>query len=444
MAAGTIDQPDPSDMQAPAMPPIQGAPAPLAAASPSQPASPGQGQPAQPAAPAAPGLTPAAGQGIAQGTGNNKGEIPTNPVQMKFNPDKLAKAQTTLDLLNAATAKSRTEYMDWWQKQHGDIDDKYDSMKTALGARPSDDEPQSKKEKFAALLEFGLHLMKNSAGATTNQGAVGAATLSDEHDAMTATHQANIAAKQKDYDTQADAIESGRAEEQKGIGTPAQAMKASSDQVKGDSAAVKDQATALKDLSSADETRASSLGAPTYAVGPGGVVHSIVRDADGHAHAEPVTGIDGKPFQGRVLGKEAGSGIDKSQQDPASVRTYKYATSVLGMDPNAAAPILGVKRSGNPNADHQMIYRSVMNATMGDDEKAKRVADQYVLDNYGAGSITRANAPPVPASGGQTPPAAALKGLAPGQVRHFGANGDWTLGIDGKPRRVGAGPLTQQ
>lgn len=353
-------------------------------------------------------------------------------------------AQTTLDVLNAATTKSRNDYMDWWEKQHGEIDDKYDQMKSQLGARPSDDEPQTKKEKFAALLEFGLHLMKASSPATTNQGAVLTSTLSDENDAMQKGHQASIEKDQGQYDTQSNAIESARQEEQKGIGTPAQAMKAAADQGKTAAQTTQAQTSALKNINDVDTTKASSLGPATYAVGPGGVIHSLVRDADGHAHAEPVTGIDGKPFQGRVLGKEAGSGIDKSNQDPASVRTYKYATQVLGIDKNVAAPILGLKRSGNPDADHTAIFRSVLSATMGDTEKAQRVADQYVLDQYGAGALTRAHTPPVQPGAADQPPAAALQGLQRGQIRHFGAKGDWTLGIDGKPVRVNGGPTQIQ
>jgi hypothetical protein len=426
MAAGSL--PDLPDQQTPTMPPIQGAP----------PTAPPQAQPQTPGGP--PSLTPPAQGGIAQGTGNTKGEVPTPDVELKFKPDKLAKATTTLDVLNAATAASRKEYMDWWQKQHGDIDDKYDHLKSQLGARPSDDEPQTKKEKFAALLEFGLHLMKNSAAPSTNQGAALTSTLSDEHDAMTKAHQADISGRQGAYDAQAQAIESARDKEQAGIGTPAAAMKASDDQAKTAAAATKDQAGALKDLSSADETKASSLGAPTYAVGPGGVIHSLSRDADGKAHAEPVTGIDGKPFQGRVLGRTTGSGVDKEGQDPAAVRTYKYATGVLGMDKNTAAPILGIKPTGKPQADHAAVYKAVMTATLGDDEKAKRVSDQYVLDNYGAGALARANAPPLP----EMPPPEALKGLVAGKVRDFGEKGKWTLGINGQPRRVPDGPTTIQ
>jgi hypothetical protein len=436
MAGGIIGQdpdagaPDPS---MPQMPPIQGAQPtapPAAAASPSQPAAPGLGQP------------PAAADAIGKGAGNTKGEIATPTVTPEYDTKKLAKAQTTLDLLNAMKPASRTDYMDWWQKQHGDIDQKYDQLKQSIGARPSEDEPQTQKEKFAALLEFGLHLMKASSAPSTNQGQPLANTLSDSVEKYQAIPGQNLAAAQKDYDTQANAIETARGKAQAGIGTAESAMKGQQTSDKDYAAETKDNAAAFKDLSTATTEKASAMGPATYAVGPGGVVHALTRDADGTSHAVPVTGIDGKPFAGKVLGRSTGSGIDKGGQDPAAVRTYKYATQVMGIDKNAAAPILGVKPSGNPTKDHAAVYKQVLQSTMGDDEKAKRVADQYTLDNYGAGAIPRANQAPIQAPG--TPPAAALQGLSPGKVRDFGANGKWTLGIDGKPIRVGAGPQTIQ
>lgn len=431
MAAGSIAAPDPADTigGTPAMPPIQGQP-PGPAASPSQPTAPGQ-------------LAPQPQGGIAQGVPGQKGEIPTPPVVPEYDPKKLAKANTTLDLLNAMKPKSRTDYMDWWEKQHGDINDKYDQLKTQLGARPSDDEPQTQKEKFAALLEFGLHLMKNSAPATTNQGAVLSGTLSDEHDAMDKAHQANIAGQQKAYDTQSDAIDQAKAEDLKGIGTPAAAMAAQEKQNLDETTETKNVAQAAKAANDAASTKASTLGPTTYATGPGGTVHALVRGDDGTVKAMPVTGIDGKPFVGKVLGREAGSGIDKT--DTAAIRNQRYLTSVLGVDQNTATTIAFRPKTGNPNADHMAVYKSLLQASFGDEDKAKRGADQYVLDNYGAGAITQANKPVVQPQGiGNTPPAAALAGLQKGQVRHFGAKGDWTLGIDGKPVQVNAGPQAIQ
>lgn len=434
MAAGApLGDVDLPDQQTPTMPTIQGAAPPAAAASPSQPAAPGAG--------ATPPLAqPQAGRTIEQGTG--KGEIATPTVKPEYDAKKLAKAQTTLELLDAMKPKSRTDYMDWWQQQHGNIDAKYDNMKSQLGARPADDEPQTKKEKFAALLEFGLHLMKASAAPTTNQGAVLSSTLSDEHDAMDKAHQDKITKGQTDYDTQASAIETARDKEQTGIGTPASAMKEQGLENRQDAENLKDTAAAAKDLAYSTSERAAGQGPATYAVGPGGVIHAIIRDADGHAHAEAVTGIDGKPFAGKVLGREAGSGVDKSRQDTAAMRNHKYLTDVIGLDPDTAAKIAFKPKTGNANGDHAAIFRSAMAATMGDDEKAKRIADQYVLDNYGASALTQ-NQTPLVAPKGQPPPQA-LQGLKTGMIRDFGAQGKWTVGIDGKPVRVGAGPQSIQ
>lgn len=426
MAAGTIAGPDPEESigGTPQLPPLQGQP-PGPASSPSQPAAPGQ-------------LAPQPNGGIAQGVPGQKGEIATPAVVPEYDEKKLAKANTTLDLLNAMKPKSRTDYIDWWQKQHGDIDQRYDQLKTQLGARPADDEPQTKKEKFAALLEFGLHLMKNSAPASTNQGAVLTGTLSDEHDAMMKSHQASIEKGQSQYDTQADAIEKGRQDELKGIGTPAAAMAAQGKQNLDESTETKNIAQAAKAASDATSTKAAAFGPTTYATDGKGGLHALVRNEDGTSRAVPVTGIDGKPFAGKVLGRESGSGIDKT--DTAAIRNQRYLTGVLGVDQDTATKIAFKPKSGSVDSDHMAVYKALLTASFGDEDKAKRGADQYILDNYGAGALTNAHKPLAQPQGpGAVPPPAALQGLQKGQVRHFGAKGDWTLGIDGKPVQVHAG-----
>ena len=419
----------------PKLPPIQGQGAGPSTAPPAAQASPSQ--------PAAPGLGAAQPQGgIAQGTGNKKGEIATPDVQLKFNPDKLKQAQTTLDVLNAATAQSRKQYMDWWEKQHGDIDEKYDHLKSQIGQRPSDDEPETKKEKFAALLEFGLHLMKASSAPSSNQGAALTGAVADSVEGEAQAHAQKVKGEQGAYDTQANAIESARDEEQKGIGTPAQAMKASDDQAKTASTATKDQAQALKAINDVDTQKAASMGAPTYVTAPDGSLHQLIRDADGKSHMEPVLDLEGKPTKGRVLGRTTGSGVDQASKDPAAVRTHKYLTNVLGIDPDTAAKIVFKPKTGNPSTDHLAVYKSALAATAGDPEKASRIADQYTLDQYGAGALARQNGPVIPTPG--APPAAALQGLKPGEVRNFGAKGKWTIGIDGKARLVSGSPQTIQ
>jgi hypothetical protein len=423
------------------MPPIQGAPAPLAA-SPSQPASPGAGATAT--APLQGPPTPVPGQQPANGIENQpqKGQINTGP-QAEFDPKKLAKVKSTLDLLNAMKPQSRTDYMDWWEKQHGDIDEKYDNLKSSLGARPDDDQDYSKKEKFAALLEFGLHLMKNSAAAvgSSNQAAPLANALSDSAETAQKAHQANIAGQQSAYDTQAQSIEDARQKAQAGIGTPSAAMKEQADLNRQDSENLKDTASAYKDVNSTLDQGTKSAAAKTYSTGKDGNLYSLEPDEDGNPKAKPVLGIDGKPYQGQVLGRATGSGIAKD--DTAQIRNYKYMTGVLGMDPNTAHATAFKPPTGNSLKDHATVYKAIMSATMGDTDKSKQGADQYIIDNYGAGELSRATAPQVPPQkpgGGAigSPPPTALQGLKPGQVRDFGARGKWTVGIDGTPQQVGA------
>jgi hypothetical protein len=446
MAAGTLAPLDDVDAPAPTMAPIQGAPPPLAGASPSQPAAPGagaaplqelpQGTPGQ--APATPGAAPAQTPGGIEDQPQKK-QIPTGP-KVKFDPDKLAKVQTTLDLMNAMTPKSSTAYMDWWEKQHGDIDDRYSALQKDLGARPEDEQDYSRKEKFAALLEFGLHLMKASATPSTNQGGALLGTLSDSVDKAQAAHTAGIQAQQSQ------AIEDAKQEELKGIGTPAAAMKQQADMNRQDIENLKDRASAYKDVSASLDEDKKASGPKTYSTGKDGALYSLEPDENGNPVAKPVLGIDGKPFTGRVLGRESGSGVDKG--DTAAIRNQKYLTGVLGVDANTATQIAFRPTTGNALKDHAAVYKSVLSATMGDTDKAKMAADQYIIDNYGAGELSRATAPVVPPRGAGgaavTPPPSALQGLKPGMVRDFGANGKWTVGIDGTPQRVGASaPLAQ-
>jgi hypothetical protein len=441
MAAGATLDPDDDAVQG-AQAPAVGMPQPLAGASPSQPASPGAGATPtdQPAAQAAdPSLAgpPAPQQPNAiTNQPQPKKQISTGP-PVKFDPDKLAKVQTASDLVDAMTPKSRTTYLDWWEKQHGDIDDKYDNMQKQLGQRPSDDQDLSRQEKFSALLQFGLHLMKASSAPTTNQGGVLAGQVSDSYDSMQKAHQDSIAASQKDYDTQSNAIESGRQADLKGIGTPATAMKAQQDSDTALTTQTKNNMTSLKTANDIVQGKQANLGPATYSTDEHGNLHSISRDPNtGAATAQPVLGIDGKPYQGRVLGRETGSGVDKG--DPAAVKTQKYLMS-LGYNEQDATSIAMKPKTGNVNQDHTAVFKTAMQANGGDSDSATHVADMYILNKYGAGALAQTNKPQVPQRGPYAPPAPpaqALQGLKPGMVRDFGPKGAWSLGLDGTPYLV--------
>lgn len=147
MAAGAgLQDPQVDQPAVPAMPGIQG-----------QPSAPG-GTPTAPA--------PIAAQqpnAIQQGVPGQKAQIDTGPTTApEYDPKKLAKANNALDLLNAMKPKSRTDYMDWWEKQHGDIEDRYAAMQQDLGQRPDPQRDPTKKEKFQMLMDFGISLLQHS------------------------------------------------------------------------------------------------------------------------------------------------------------------------------------------------------------------------------------------------------------------------------------------
>lgn len=75
--------------------------------------------------------------------------------------EKLKDIKTSDDLINAMPDKRANEYLDWWEKQNGEINDKYDQLSKQFDIK--DDKRMSRKEKFGLLMQFGLHLMRNSA-----------------------------------------------------------------------------------------------------------------------------------------------------------------------------------------------------------------------------------------------------------------------------------------
>lgn len=449
MAAGAISSGDIDDPPTPTAnlpPPLQSVPG--AAAPGSGVAAPPAAAPAAPAA-AGPSVNPEDPQSmIPQGQNTpgvenppgakQKGKIDTGP-KVQFDPDKLAKVQTAEDLVNAMQPKSQNKYMDWWEKTHGEIDDKYDALQQKLGARPSDDEDMTRKEKFAFLLQYGLNLMKATGNASNpNQGAASAGALQTSIQGAQDAHNAGIKKQQDAYDANANAIEAGRTDELKGIGTPAAAMKGQMDADTAFSKQTRDNAVSLKNANDVLTDKASAAGPSTYSTAPDGTVTRMVIDpATGKATAQPVLGIDGQPYRGKILGRESGSGIDKG--DPAAVKTQKYLQNVLGYSEHDATAIAMKPKTNSPQADWNSVYKASMQATGGDDAGSRNAANHIILENYGPGALAQANKPLVPQNGKYAPPAPpkeALQGLTAGMTRNFGSKGVWTVDMQGNPKLV--------
>ncbi len=394
--------------------------------------------PAAGAAPAPAPLSPPAPAGAVSGApldappaAGGKRTIPTGPATPpKFDPKKLATANNTLDLLNAMTPKSRTSYMTWWESQHGDINDRYDHLQQQLGTRPPTDQPMSKKEKFAELLQFGLHLMRNSAAPSTNQGAVLEGTLSDSVDQANRQHAAAIAGEQRQYDENANAIERGREADMKGIGTLPQAMALDQRANLAAQEAPLRTAQALETGNKALGINQPPRGPFTFIQNDKNEIFAVDRGPDGKVRAEPL-GI-----AGRVLGHNTGSGV-RAGADTAQMRNFGFLTTQLHIPSDVASQIAFRVRSGSPTADHLSVYNSVLRATMGDTAAASKAADAYVSDEYGAQALAGVRTPIVPPPG---PPPAAFAGLKPGMVRRFKDGSAWTVGKDGKPMRLNTPP----
>jgi len=375
-----------------------------------------------------------------------KPQLPTlDHSKLKYDPEKLKNAQNTLDVLDAMRPKSRGEYMSAWEKQYGAINDHFDNLQQQLGTRPTD-EGMSKKEKFAALLEFGLHLMKNSAAPSQNQGGVLVGTLSDSIDGMNSKHQALVGGEQSAYDTKQQAINSGRAGELKALGTlPTAIDKQSQVDYRGAQAA-KDNAGAIKDLNG---------GNPMIVVDDKGQQWEKQGGEDAWKKS---VGIDGKPIT-RPIGtgsrggsahtsvyeeslheydkrnplSEGASPQEKSDHDKAALAYAKGKTTI---DSNLYEKARGLalrsvgSRSTYPGTNDEY-----------DRELRSETADTY--DRIAGGSPNNMGGPRTPAvisphaAAPVTPPApAALMGLKPGFQRHMSDGSVWTIGIDGKPHNL--------
>lgn len=66
------------------------------------------------------------------------------------------------DVFDIMKPKTQTTYMDWWEKQHGDIEQRYAQMQQDLGTRPDPQRDPTKKEKFQMLMDFGISLLQHS------------------------------------------------------------------------------------------------------------------------------------------------------------------------------------------------------------------------------------------------------------------------------------------
>jgi len=133
---------------------------------------------------------------------------------------KLADIHDGHDLIDSLPKAKQSAYMDWWEQQHGSINQRYDAMLQDLGQRPDPNRQPTRKEMFGELMNFGLNLMRNARRGGDNVAAVGQSA----QEAMQG-QQAKQQQQTADYDNQKASIEAQRQNQLKDIGNYGNAVR---------------------------------------------------------------------------------------------------------------------------------------------------------------------------------------------------------------------------
>lgn len=222
-ASTTEDQPDPQQAPQSQAPPSDNVVAGPSAV-PGQPAQPGSNLSAGgPPKPSGPGAQPHGAMMGSDEQGQQPSQIPSGPPDMQFMPDsdKLKNAKHVGDVIDSLPKKQVDKYMDWWEKEHGSIEAKFDQMNASLGVRPDKDAAPTRKDMFRMLMDFGLNLIRNSSPQNSAGRGVNIASAVGQAAGNQSDYQAQ---QQQIHDTKAQAIEGERQAALKNLGTRGQAM----------------------------------------------------------------------------------------------------------------------------------------------------------------------------------------------------------------------------
>lgn len=344
--------------------------------------------------------------------GDSKGldSAPGAP-KLSFTP-KVEKAKTVGEVIDAAKPKSLNNYMDWWEAQHGAIDDKWNHVQEQIGAKPDPNRLMSRKEKFAALMDFGINLIKASQGR-------GEDTVGTFATAVGATAEGEtMKRKQEEHDWEGKnaAVQKGRLEEQKSIGNYGDALKgqASIDMNRGRQTA--EEAKLAREQGAAPDTLSTDQGVHQW--------NPITKKF------EPTLGVDGKPLTNLKVGGRGG------QHDSRTAKEKDYEFLVAhGKDPASAELIAFAERTGDPRKDYLTVFNRALTTSFGDEKKAKQIAEEAIKYAYPDGTDIQDDSPPMrPRAPSVQPPPVNL--LKPGQVTKFKNGQKWTLDASGQPKQV--------
>lgn len=373
--------------------------------------------PSQPADPTNLGAAPQPGAPAASQTPPAKIPVMPDGFQPKFDEAKLKDAKTVPQLVDAMHPKSRTEFMDWWEQQYGSINKHFDQLHDQLGTRPDPDRPLTKKDKWSALMEFGLNLIKSSQSpAQGGQDNLGGAVAVAAGNTVAGTEQKRNLERDT-FDAKTREVEQDRAGALKNLGTYGEALK-------GQSAIDTDAArTAMY-----QRQRPANLGNPV-----GTDQGLIERGPDGKWTT--IKDEKGKPYTNLQVGAKGGTRDSRSHEEKVYDRLI-----ALGKSKDEAYSVAFTKSSGDPKKDYLSVYTKQLSSTLGDTKAAHDAASAYVSEIYGDDALSIAKAHFRDQTSYQAPPTAQgappLTALKAGQITTFKNGQRWKIGSNGQPQQV--------
>lgn len=325
------------------------------------------------------------------------------------------------DVFDAMKPKVQSKYMDWWEQQHGEIDQRYDQLQQQLGQRPDPNRDPTRKEQFQTLMDFGISLLQHSGrngGAYGNDGNGVAAT----GDALRTALDNQKQRQQTDtnnYDAQTAKIQAAKQADLKDIGNYGQATR--------------EDASINLDMTRQAVAEMSALKAPktsqptTRQLSDG---TQVDYDPDTKTW-NPSVDKNGKPI-GKVM--EGSTGKGGSLKQSAVVQQVNDMVAHGVSYETALNTVYHVKPGMDPRKTYQAVYNTERKAGAEPDD-ARQTAQSTTDQLHGVGAIQRAaahdsqtmiptNAPPV-------------NTLQAGKVTKYANGQSWTLGPDGQPKQVG-------
>lgn len=338
-------------------------------------------------------------------------------------------------VFDAMKPKKQTTYMDWWEQQHGQIEDRYASMQQDLGARPDPQRDPTKKEKFQMLMDFGISLLqhggRNGPYGTQNEVAATGDALRDSLDREQGRKQADT----NRYDQQTAMIQGQKQNDLKDLGNYGNAVREDALITNANTrTAVEAQRAQIEAMKAAKPPKP---GQPVTRYDSKGNQYEWDPDSENPQTGkkgvwQPSVDSTGKPLPAMQATGPRGGGVTKGP--PAR---QAEVTDLINKGMSTSDAIDRVYGSGTKSADPTKTFNnaySVARRNGSDPDDAKAEAEGVVTTVHGPGALdnarAKANKTTLPQN---SPPISALKS---GAVTTFKNGQQWTIGPDGQPKQV--------